>query len=332
MQYWTRKRKMIVKTLKAFSETEKNIATDILSAKVSTMLGRKMEEDDWDFVYCSAKNIPRSNWSNLHIDVNHEGVGVEHKMLRVAKSGTLLNECGTTKMHPSLTRSIRIPDEEDANKAMKNILNQYNELIDKRAELVLTDSNKNSADMRIGWLLWKDSLDEFLYFEEEMKKPNPEDYYAKWHISPPSGARRGSRNLWVYKGDSGKKKYSITTAAGPKIQPYFDIPAPNDENLYHFKVQGVLVDGGLVKVWITKSTAKYLELLLGSLDAKILSQAIDAFDFRESPNQANVPVAETIAVPVLINESSYKKLSTLFSPVSDEYLLQQFAIHLGESS
>ena len=34
---------MVVKTLEAFTDKEKNIATDILSAKVSTMLGRKME-------------------------------------------------------------------------------------------------------------------------------------------------------------------------------------------------------------------------------------------------------------------------------------------------
>ncbi len=46
---------MTIKTLSVFNDNEKNIATDILSAKVSTMLGRKMEEGDWDFVYCNTK-------------------------------------------------------------------------------------------------------------------------------------------------------------------------------------------------------------------------------------------------------------------------------------
>ncbi|MCP4489515.1 MAG: hypothetical protein GY820_19700 [Gammaproteobacteria bacterium] len=323
---------MVVKTLEAFTEEEKNTALDILSAKVSTMLGRKMEEGDWDFVYCNAKNIPESDWSNLHIDVNHEGIGVEHKMLRVTKSGSILNECGTTKMHPAGTRSIRIPDENDPEKAMRSILGQYNELIDTRSDAVISNSTKNSADMRIGWLLWKETLDEFLYFEEEMKKPNPDNYYAEWNITPARGSRKSSRSLWVYEKDSGKKKYSVTTTAGAKIQPYFDVPAPNNENLYFFKVQGVLVDGGLVKVWLTRSTAKYLELLLGSLDSEILSEAIDSFDSSTSSDLSDSTIAERIAVPVLIKESSYEKLKTLYPPLSDEYMLQQFAIHLGENS
>lgn len=54
---------MTVKTLKVFSNNELEIAKDILSAKVATMLGRKMEEGDWDFVYCNAKRIPESDWS-----------------------------------------------------------------------------------------------------------------------------------------------------------------------------------------------------------------------------------------------------------------------------
>jgi hypothetical protein len=321
---------MTVKTLKVFSDSELEIAKDILSAKVATMLGRKMEEGDWDFVYCKAKKIPQTDWSNLHIDINHDGLGVEHKMLRVTKAGSVLDECGTTKMHPAGTRSIRIPNENDPNKVMANILTQYNELIDARANAVLVNTAKGSADMRIGWLLWKDTLDEFLYFEEEMSKPNPALFYAEWNITPARGSRKSSRSLWIYEKNTGKKKYSVTTTAGAKIQPYFDVPAPNDKNLYHFIVQGVHVDGGLVKVWLTRSTAKYLELLLGSLDSDVVSQAIDNFDPCRILDQTRVTEAETIAVPVLINESSYEKLRALYTPISDEYLLQQFAIHLGE--
>lgn len=323
---------MVTKTLKVFTDGEKNIANNILSAKVSTMLGRKMEEGDWDFVYCNAKKIPESDWSNLNIDINHDGLGVEHKMLRVTKSGSILNECGTTKMHPSGTRSIRIPDCTDPNEAMVNILNQYNDLIETRTRSVLKNTNKTTADMRIGWLLWKDSLDEFLYFEEEMIKPNPCNYYAEWNENPAKGSRKSSKSLWVYEKETGKKKYSVTTKAGAKIQPYFDIPAPNDKNLYHFRVQGVIVDGGLVQVWLTKSTAKYLELLLGSLDTDVLSQAIDEFNLTSESKIGHNSVAETIAVPVLIKEYSYKKLKTLFDSINDEHLIQQFAMIIGERS
>lgn len=320
---------MKIKTLSAFTESEVKIATDLLSAKVSTMLGRKMEEDDWDFVYCNTKKIPQTEWSNLHIDINHNGLGVEHKMLRVTRSGSILNECGTTKMHPAGTRSIRIPEENDPNKAMLDILNQYNEYIDSRAKNVLLNSENNTVDIRTGWLLWKDTLEEFLYFEEEMLKPDPYLYYAEWSITPARGSRKSSKSLWIYNKETGRKKFSVTTTAGAKIQPYFDVPAPNDKNLYHFKVQGVLVDGGLVKVWLTRSTAKNLELLLGSLDTEKLSNAIDQFNGKETVTQDGFTTAESIAVPILIKESSYSKLKTIFTPISDEYMLQQFVIQLG---
>lgn len=318
-----------MKTLSVFTESEVKIATDLLSAKVSTMLGRKMEEADWDFVYCNTKKIPQTEWSNLHIDINHNGLGVEHKMLRVTRSGSILNECGTTKMHPAGTRSIRIPEENDPNKAMLDILNQYNEYIDSRVKNVLSNSENNTADIRTGWLLWKDNLEEFLYFEEEMLKPDPYLYYAEWSITPARGSRKPSKSLWIYNKETGRKKFSVTTTAGAKIQPYFDVPAPNDKNLYHFKVQGVLVDGGLVKVWLTRSTAKNLELLLGSLDTEKLSNAIDQFNGKETVAQDDFTAAESIAVPILIKECSYSKLKTIFKPISDEYMLQQFVIQLG---
>jgi hypothetical protein len=320
---------MTIKTLPVFSTVEKNLATDLLSAKVATMLGRKMEEGDWDFVYCNTKKIPITDWSNLNIDVNYHGLGVEHKMLRVTRSGSILNECGTTKMHPAGTRSIRIPDEPDPNKAMANILSQYCELINNRTSAVAKNSLTGYADMRIGWLLWKDTLEEFLYFEEQMVKPKSSDFHAEWNITPPRGSRKGSRSLWIFENSTGKKKYSVTTTAGAKIQPYFDVPAPNDSNLYHFKVQGVCVEGGLIKVWLTRSTAKYLELLLGSLDSDDLSKAIDNF----IPNPINIEnkasVTEDIAVPILVKADAYNKLKTLFTPTSDEYMFQQLAIKLG---
>jgi len=322
----------MIKTLSAFTKKEKEIADDLLSAKVATMLGRKMEEDDWDFVYCNAKKIPRSDWSNLRIDINHDGVGVEHKMLRVTKPGSILGECGLIKMHPAGTRSIRIPNKENPTDAMIDILNQYNELIENREKDVLSKTKKPQADMRIGWLLWKESLDEFLYFEEEMGKVNTDKYYAAWNVTPAKGSRKDSRSLWIYDSETAQKKFSITTTAGAKIQPYFQVPSPNDEYLYHFKVQGVYVDGGLVKVWLTISTVKYLELILDGLSPYKLSEAIEKIgDIDGSPQDKEVSATD-IAIPIMIEQYAYEKLKSIFKDVvnlSDEYMFQQLATFLG---
>ena len=318
---------MKIKTLPAFTDIEFCEARKLLAAKVSTMLGRKMEEADWDFVYCNSKNIPTTDWSNLHIDVNHLGLGVEHKMLRITRSGSILQECGTTKMHPAGTRSIRIPNEKDPNKAAHNILTQYAALIDARASAVKELSPDKKSDMRIGWLLWKESLDEFLYFEVEMLKPVPNNFYAEWNITPARGARKSSKSLWIYEKKTDRKIYSVTTEAGAKIQPYFDVPPPNDKNLYHFKVQGVVLDGGLVEVWLTKSTAKYLELLYGSLDEITLTKAILNFNPQDRKEiTQDFYSGEDIAVPVKISVDAYKRLRDIFDAISDEDLLQQFAL------
>ncbi|EJS2611961.1 hypothetical protein NW622_004632 [Vibrio alginolyticus] len=322
----------MTKLLQAFTSDEYLLANDLLSAKVATMLGRKMEEGDWDFVYCNSKNIPITEWSNVNIDINHNGLGVEHKMLRVTKAGSITQECGTTKMHPAGTRSIRIPDEEDPQKAMFSILSQYNELIEARTLAVKKNSCNSVADMRIGWLLWKDTLDEFLYFEEEMSKVDVDHYYAEWNLTPAKGSRKSSRSLWIYERATGKKKFSVTTTAGAKIQPYFDVPAPSNPNLFHFVVQGVKIDGGLVKVWLTKSTAKYLELLLGSLDEQAISDCINSFELIDGNNGIEQSSAEELAVPVYVQISAYEKLKQIFpNNISDEYLFQQLAIFLGES-
>lgn len=320
----------MISTLPAFTDKEKEVANDLLSAKVATMLGRKMEEGDWDFVYCNAKKIPQSDWSNLHIDINYDGIGVEHKMLRVTKPGSILSECGLIKMHPAGTRSIRIPGKEDPTDVMVDILNQYNDLIDLRTKHVLSKTEKKYADMRTGWLLWKDSLDEFLYFEEKMSKVNPERYYATWSVTSAKGSRKESRSLWIYDHETSQKKFSITTTAGAKIQPYFQVPLPDDKNLYHFCVQGVYSGGGLIKVWLTISTAKYLELLLGDLSTGKLSEAIKSVEIIEKKAKKLEISASDIAIPLLIEENAYKKLKTTFEPISDEYMFQQLATVLGE--
>jgi hypothetical protein len=140
------------------------------------MMGRKFEEGDWSYVYCAAKGLPESGWSNLRIDVMHESLGVEHKMLCVRSKKRMKEHCGTTLMHPSLTRSIRIPSTVgDPTETARDVLNQYVELIRRRRQRVAENAPGSTPDMRIGWLLWQVSLKEFLYFEKEMLEPNPDD-------------------------------------------------------------------------------------------------------------------------------------------------------------
>ena len=154
-------------TLKAFTEQEFAKAKVLLATQVANMMGRKLEETDWNEVYCAAKDIPRSGWSNLNIDVNYSGLGVEQKLLRVSglRERPIKSICGTTMMHPAATRSIRIENAElPAETVMRNVFQQYSDLIDIRTEKVRENSSGKEPDMRLGWLLWEDSLTEFLYF------------------------------------------------------------------------------------------------------------------------------------------------------------------------
>lgn len=316
-------------TLSVFNDAEYEAAMSLLSAKVATMIGRKMEEDDWDFVYCNAKQIPRTSWSNLDIDINHCGLGVEHKMLRVLKKGCIKDVCGTTLMHPSATRSIRIDSAiTDPNVASKEVLKQYADLIGHRRNKVRENSPDGEADMRTGWLLWKDMLDEFLYFEEQMVEPDPDAYYADWNETPARGSRKATKSLWIYERDTGKKKFSVTTSAGAKIQPYFDVPSPTDMNLYYFKVQGRILDGGLVEVWVTKSTAKYLELMVGSLEPDVLSAKFLSFSPVGEEHCGEFEGADSLAVPIVVSTEAYDHLKSCFEYVSDEKLIQDYVLSI----
>src|SRR5947209_2494357 len=108
-----------VETLQAFTREQRLKAHALLAAKVAYMAGRKFEEGDWAEVYCRAKGIPLKGWSNLNIDIMHEGLGVEHKMLCYRSDADLAEAFGQTLMHPAATRSIRVPPtDSDANEAM----------------------------------------------------------------------------------------------------------------------------------------------------------------------------------------------------------------------
>src|ERR1700754_205278 len=255
------------KSLSAFSADERDQAHKLLASRVAFMMGRKFEEGDWADVYCAAKKIPNTGWSNLKIDVMRDLLGVEHKMLCYRKKPNIAEACGQTLMHPSATRSIRVPSTDtDPDEAMRDVLTQYADFIEARRSKVREQSKvKGEPDMRTGWLLWQVSLRQFLYFEEEMLPPNPDDYKADWNKSG-GGARKESKNLWIYEKETGRKRYSITTEAGAKIQPYFDVPPPTDPNIYLFTVIGEIIDTGIVRVWLTEATARELKALIGSLD------------------------------------------------------------------
>lgn len=315
-------------TIKAFTEEEAQRAKIYLATQVATMMGRKLEEGDWSSAYCDAKQIPQAGWSNLHIDVSHEGLGLEMKLLRVSSQlngRPIKSVCGTSLMHPSATRSIRIDDiNADPNEVMRDVFRQYADLIETRTNKVRDDAPGCTPDMRIGWLLWEDQLSEFLYFEERMLPPDADQFYAEWNDTGVRGARKSSRSLWIYERATNKKRYSVTTSAGIKIQPYFDVPAPNDPNLYYFRVQGEPVPGdpSTTWIWTAASTAAALKEKLGTLDKqKVTSAVIDALSSTSEATDIE-PESNELANPIPIATDVYSRLVAQWPARSDEHRAQ----------
>lgn len=86
-------------TLPAFKPDQRTRAHTLLAAKVAYMMGRKFEEGDWAEVYCKAKGIPVKGWSNLNIDIMHDGLGVKHKMLCYPRHPSAANKRGRRQGH-----------------------------------------------------------------------------------------------------------------------------------------------------------------------------------------------------------------------------------------
>jgi hypothetical protein len=236
--------------------------------------------------------------------------------------------CGTSLMHPAATRSIRIPATKgDPTKVAREVLRQYAELIRERRQKVSEDSPGTKPSLRTGWLLWQESLREFLYFEHETVEPDPTDYYAVWKESG-GGARKASKNLWVYDTKTDRKRFSITTTAGAKIQPYFDVPPPTDPNLYYFCVQGEELPEGLVRIWVTTTTALLLAQKLGNLDKDTISSAIlNATGVLAQLSEEDKKLAisrQDVARPVVVTREAYDALRHAFTGVSDEHMIQLF--------
>jgi len=289
------------------------------------MMGRKLEEGDWTRVYCQTKGIPDPGWSNLHIDVNHNGLGLEMKLLRIAdlKGKPLKSVCGTTLMHPAATRSIRIDNTDlPAQKVMRSVFAQYADLIRQRAARVQAAAPGVRPDIRTGWLIWENNLTEFLYFEEPMLAPDPAQYFAEWNETPARGIRKASKSLWIYGKTTRQKRYSVTTSAGIKIQPYFTVPPPTDPNLYYFRVQSEPVGPDTICLWVAASTARALKDRLGSLERDVVSSAILKALARGYISAEVTNPEEVLAVPVLITVEAHARLLAAWEAVSDEHRAQ----------
>ena len=318
--------------LRAFSEDEAGQAKVLLAGKVASMGGRKFEEGDWSEVYCRAKGIEERGWSNLGIDIDDRGLGVEFKMLRVSPEapGNITEVCGQRLMHPSATRSIRIEDaNRPADDVMRSVLQQYRELLEDRTAQVQKGSQARVADMRFGWLLWESSLTELLYFETPMHKPEPQAYHAEWHTRASRGARKPSRSLWIYDNETGEKQFSVTTSAGIKIQPYFDVPKENDPNLVHFRVQSEKVADDAVILWVTRGTAERLTRELGSIEKEVVSASILAEAGQLAGRRMVATRHDRLGVPIEMSVSAHEALTRGWEGISDDARVERFLRGLG---
>ncbi len=347
-------------TLPAFNQEEFKRAKLYLATTVAAMMGRKFEEEDWAKVYAAAKGVKTSAWSNFDVDVMNGNLGVEHKMKGQDGASSLLECCGRSILHPAGTRAFRFPNEiHNATEAAHDVLRQYGQKIAERTyivniinsyhhgkysrseamnELMKTGMGNPKAkelvpvervpvgdagappDMRFGWLLWRRDLAEFLYFEQPMIIPDPSDFVGEWHERQARGRRLPSRNLWIFRKSTGTKEYSITNAAGAKVQPYFTIPLPSDPNLYHFRVQGERTDDGMVRVWLTHETAQNLKFLLGDTSpARVVKFVSEKVSGLASQPEIQRPPFEPVAVEILIPAETYCLLRSGGNSVSDEH-------------
>ncbi len=306
------------------SKDEKERLKRLLASKVVGMFGRKLEEADWTEVYCKARGIPNQGWSNLKLDVMVPGLGLEIKMLGV-KDVPIVNQCGTSLMHPSATRSISLPTG-NAQSAMEQVLTEYSELLESRRASVVEQFGE-PAELRSGWLLWKRSLDEFLYFEERLEVPDFSNYVADWYEHNSDSARRRSRNLWIFD-QNGRKRYSVTTERGVKVQPYFDIPPLGAKNLSIFKIQGEEVGKDAIRIWLTTST---YEKLLSMFSSKSYSTELAEL-LGNMPAISEGDVLESLEADlreIQIDKNVYENLCEKIKGVSDEHRIRQFISHIS---
>ena len=176
--------------------------------------------------------------------------------------------------------------------------------------------------MRVGWLLWEDNLTEFLYFERRCCRQMPALFTPSGTHGRPGVVNRAEA-LWIFERETGQKRYSVTTSAGIKIQPYFDVPAPSDTNLYYFRVQSEPVNSETIQLWISASTAVALQRHLGTLTRESLSDAILSLAEKGTHGIAPANPENDLAVPVQISVTAHAALLMMWdTAVSDEHRAQ----------
>ena len=240
---------------KAFTDEEVEIVQSLLEGLVRALRHvpgvRKMDENYWSFIYHSVRGTHAPGWSNLPMrDFIHAGLGVEMKNLGKKKP---FNAQGTRLMHPAATRAISYDPTEPAEVCKSQVLRQFGEHIANFRQRVAEASETASADIRWGLFLWSPTLTEFLYFEEQMIEPDPDNYRAEF--VPKTHRGKPTRNLYIFERDTGIKRFSVTTPAkGAKVQPYFDVPRVG-EGAYAFTVP----HDERKPLWLPEETVKMIE-------------------------------------------------------------------------
>ena len=213
--------------------------------------GGNIEEGYWSYIYHIMRKAPVPSWSNLPMrDFLHNGLGVEMKLLQ-KKSPIAMQ--GQRIMHPSATRTLLFDPTFDAETCKVQILEQFGARIADFRMRVAQAYVGSNPDIRWGIFLWNSNLDEFLYFEEQMKEPNPDDFYARFVDSKHRG--KPTRNLHIFEKETDIKRYSITMPEkGAKLEPYFDVPLV-DQGAYAFQVP----HDGRKPIWLAEETFDALQ-------------------------------------------------------------------------
>jgi hypothetical protein len=256
--------------INAFTDDEAGVVQKMLEDLVRALRvvpggGGKIEEDYWSYIYNTVRNAPTGGWSNLTMrDYCHAGLGVEMKLL---KRRSPLKDQGRTLMHPSATRALKFNPSAGAEACKNAVLEQFGGLMREFRGRVGATCTDADADIRWGVLLWGESLEDFLYFEEPMIEPNPDNFYAEFVAGTHRGAAR--ENLYIFERETGVKRYSVTMPdKGAKLQPYFDIPRVGD-GAYAFRVP----DDGRRPLWLKQETLDALHSALehGNIDELIMT-------------------------------------------------------------
>lgn len=239
----------------AFTPDEETQIQPLLEALVRSLRivpgGGKIEEGYWSYIYHTVRGAPVPSWSNLPMrDFLHNGLGVEMKLLQIASPSAAQ---GRRIMHPSATRTLLFDPTFDAETCKVQILEQFGTRIaDFRARVARTCTD-NNPDIRWGVFLWSRNLDEFLYFEEQIREPDPNEFYARFVDSKHRGMP--TRNLHIFEKETDIKRYSITMPEkGAKLQPYFDVPLVG-QGSYVFNVP----NDGRKPIWLAEETFDALQ-------------------------------------------------------------------------